>query len=74
MHTFIKNIAMIIQQPSELPQPKPSPPDQQFGQYTLEYFIQDNLLYLLGIVFIVLVVFGYFWYVRNKRKEGEVEN
>lgn len=65
---------MTFQQPSELPQPQPARPDQVFGEYTLEYFIQNNLLYILAIIFILLLVIGYFWYSKNKRKEQEVEN
>lgn len=65
---------MIIQQPSELPQPKPTQPDQMFGEYTLTYFIKDNWLYILGIVLILVIVLGYSWYVRSKKKASKVEN
>lgn len=61
---------MIIQQPSELPQPQPTPADHQFGQYSLEYFIEDSLLYILGVIFILLIMVGYFWYARSKRKKN----
>lgn len=75
MIIFIKIYNMIIQQPSEIPQPQPSRPDQQFGQYTLEYFIQDNWWYLVGIAIILVIVFGYSWYIRSKKKDNnEVEN
>ncbi|HET8839042.1 MAG TPA: LPXTG cell wall anchor domain-containing protein [Flavobacteriaceae bacterium] len=62
---------MSFQQPSELPQPTPSPPDQQFGAYSLEYFVRENWLYLLGVLVILILVFG-FWFIRSRRqKPGE---
>lgn len=64
---------MFYQQPSELPQPEPSRPDQQFGEYTLQYFIEDNFWYILGVLAILIIVIGYSLYVRRK-KSKKAEN
>lgn len=65
---------MSIQQPSELPQPKATRPDQVFGDYSLEYFIEDNWLYICGVIFILAIVIGYSWYSRVKRRRKQTEN
>lgn len=62
---------MIFQQPSELPQPTPSPPEQQFGAYSLEYFIKENGLYLLAVLLMLTIVIGYSIYLRRKKREKE---
>lgn len=57
---------MNIQQP-HLPKDKPATPDEQWG-FTIENFLQDNWLYLLGILF-VLAIFLFARYRWRKRHE-----
>lgn len=64
---------LFIQQPSELPQPRDARPDQRFGEFTLQHFVEDNLWYILITAFIVLVVFYYSWDLRKRRRKAQEE-
>lgn len=63
--------AILFQQPSELPQPKPSSPEQQFGNYSLESFVVENWPYLCIVLFILLIFLIYSWNLRKERKKRE---
>lgn len=64
---------MLFQQPSEIPQPEATRPDQKFGEYSLVYFIEDNLWYIVGAALILIIVIGYSQWTRHKKKQ-EREN
>lgn len=66
-------MSLLIQQPPELPQPEPTQPDQRFGEFTLQYFVEENLWYILITALIVILVFGYSWNLRKRRKRAQEE-
>lgn len=66
-------MSLFIQQPEEIPTPQPTPPDQRFGEYTFQYFVEENLWYILIVLLIVLIVFGYAWNLNKRRKEAQKE-
>lgn len=64
---------LFIQQPAEIPTPEKTRPDQRFGEFTVQHFVEDNLWYILIVAFIVLAVFYYSWDLRKRKRKAQEE-
>lgn len=64
---------MYFQQPSEIPGPQETRPDQVFGEYSLWHFLQDNWLSLFGVLLIIAIVIGYAQHKKRERRKQEEE-
>lgn len=65
---FLKINALLLLQPGELPIPRKSRKDQEYGNFTLNDFLAENWLYLGAILLIVLMLV---FYLRQTKKERE---
>lgn len=65
---LVKLNSLLLLQPGELPVPRKTRKDQEFGNFTLNDFLSENWLYLTGVLFIIaLLVF----YLKQTKKERE---
>lgn len=64
---------MSYQQPSGIPSPQETRPDQIYGQYSLSDFIQENQTLLIGLLIIIAIVVFYAFYKKQQREKQSEE-
>lgn len=58
-------------QPGELPVPKKSKENQIFGNYTLGEFLNENWIYISGILLLIILLIIYKRHEKKEKQERE---
>lgn len=68
---LVKLNSLLLLQPGELPVPRKTRKDQEFGNFTLNDFLSENWFYLAAILFIVVLLVFYLKQTKKEREEKE---